>query len=182
MANEWFFKWHSIGGDTPVEIDGFDGRKIRYAGIGFGGSSRIVYWNALAIYVKKKIDEVFAHLNEELKISPGHIRGKMVIETYVLCKTFNALILQKADQTENLLLKKEKTGGVNYYKFKCEASQFALIERYKDSLIAKYEIGKKINIAERFELLASKYPVIISGVIITLLVGAFLVMLSSRFK
>jgi hypothetical protein len=33
MQNEWFFKWHHIGGDSVVEIDGFDGRMIRYGGI-----------------------------------------------------------------------------------------------------------------------------------------------------
>ena len=175
MANEWFFKWHYIGGNAPVEIDGFDGRKIRYAGIGFGGSSRIVYWNALGIYVKKKVDEVFAHLNEELEISPGHIRGEMVIETYVLCKTFNALILQKADQTENLLLKKKKTRGVNYYEYKCEASKFSLIEQYKDSLIAKYEIDKRQNVFQKIESLAKKYPYLIG----TILVGVILLIMSS---
>lgn len=30
MANEWFFKWHSIGRNSVTEIDGFDGRMIRY--------------------------------------------------------------------------------------------------------------------------------------------------------
>jgi hypothetical protein len=30
MQNEWFFKWHHIGRDRVIEIDGFDGRMIRY--------------------------------------------------------------------------------------------------------------------------------------------------------
>jgi len=176
------FKWYHIGGETPVEIDSFDGRKIRYGGLKFEGSPQLVYWNALSAYVKKKLKEIYSDLEAELKTTPEKLRHDMIVEVTVLCKDFNARILQKADQTENLLLKKEKARGVNYYEYKCEASKFSLIEQYKDSLIAKYEIGKKINIAERFELLASKYPVIISGVIITLLVGASLVMLSSRFK
>jgi hypothetical protein len=43
MQNDWFFKWHYIGLDNVVEIDGFDGRMIRYAGIKFSGSARSVY-------------------------------------------------------------------------------------------------------------------------------------------
>jgi hypothetical protein len=33
--NEWFFKWHHIGGQHVVEIDTFDGRMARYSGIKF---------------------------------------------------------------------------------------------------------------------------------------------------
>ena len=39
MANEWFFKWHHIGGERPVEIDSFRGKPIVYGGIRFSGSA-----------------------------------------------------------------------------------------------------------------------------------------------
>jgi hypothetical protein len=47
MQNEWFFKWHHIGRGGGVEIDGFDGRMIRYGGIKFSGSARNVYWGTI---------------------------------------------------------------------------------------------------------------------------------------
>ena len=41
--NEWFFKWQHIGGQHTVEIDTFDGRMAKYAGLRFAGSPRRVY-------------------------------------------------------------------------------------------------------------------------------------------
>jgi hypothetical protein len=32
MLNEWFFKWHSIGGERAVGIDSFLGKPIVYGG------------------------------------------------------------------------------------------------------------------------------------------------------
>lgn len=70
MLNEWFFKWHQINFNPPVEIDSFDGRKITYGGITFWGSSREVYWHTLARYIRKKIDEVFREIECVLETYP----------------------------------------------------------------------------------------------------------------
>lgn len=43
MANDWFFKWHFIGNDGPVEIESFRGKPIIYGGIQFSGSAHQVY-------------------------------------------------------------------------------------------------------------------------------------------
>jgi hypothetical protein len=67
FENEWFFKWHQIGGQRVVEIDTFDGRSARYSGIRFGGSSRLVYWNAIKRGVRKEIIEQFAWVEERVR-------------------------------------------------------------------------------------------------------------------
>jgi class 3 adenylate cyclase len=59
FANEWFFKWHHIGGRQIVEIDLFDGRKARYGGIRFEGSPHDVYWDAIARGARKEVIEQF---------------------------------------------------------------------------------------------------------------------------
>ena len=55
MQNNWFFKWHFIGKDDPVEIDSFDGRLISYQGVSFFGSPQQAYWETIQRYLKKKV-------------------------------------------------------------------------------------------------------------------------------
>lgn len=67
FTNEWFYKWHFIGRDGPVSIDGFDGRQIQYCGIKFSGTARDVYWNAIVLGVKKEIIEQMAWVDDEVR-------------------------------------------------------------------------------------------------------------------
>ncbi|MCL4672043.1 MAG: hypothetical protein KJZ64_03730 [Sphingomonadaceae bacterium] len=67
FVNEWFFKWHFIGKDGPVEIDSFDGRVIRYGGIQFSGTARDIYWNTIVRGVRKEINEQFAWVDSEIR-------------------------------------------------------------------------------------------------------------------
>src|SRR5258706_12656096 len=66
MQNEWFFKWHHIGADSVVEIDGFDGSMIRYGGIKFSGTARDVYWSTIQRYARQKVGQLFGqgHVGE----------------------------------------------------------------------------------------------------------------------
>jgi len=57
--NEWLCKWHHIGGQQTVEIDLFNGRKTSYAGIGFEGSPRQVFWDAVTRGLRKEVVEQF---------------------------------------------------------------------------------------------------------------------------
>ena len=87
MQNEWFFKWHHIGGDRGVEIDGFDGRMIRYGGINFSGTPRNVYWSTIQRYARQKIGQLFDELEIELQKypqRPGPRRWKNSTSGYLL--------------------------------------------------------------------------------------------------
>ncbi|ESZ87894.1 MAG: molecular chaperone Tir [Blastomonas sp. CACIA14H2] len=67
FRNQWFFKWHHIGGEQTVEIDLFDGRHAYYAGICYSGSPQTVYWDAVARGVRKEIIEQFAWIEEAIR-------------------------------------------------------------------------------------------------------------------
>jgi hypothetical protein len=103
MGNEWFSKWHYIGGQTPVEIDGFDGRKIRYGGIKFTGSPRAVYWATLARYLKLKNREVFDKAEEELKTSPSSQIEDTISDTRALMESFTRTIAHDAVELDRIL-------------------------------------------------------------------------------
>lgn len=65
--NQWLFKWHHIGRDGPVDIDTFDGGHAHYSGIGFVGSPRQVYWDALPRGIRKEISDQFSWLDAEVR-------------------------------------------------------------------------------------------------------------------
>lgn len=67
FQNEWFFKWHHIGGGEPVEIDQFNGRLAHYGGIQFSGSVRDVYWESIARGLRKEIVDQFAWIEASVK-------------------------------------------------------------------------------------------------------------------
>lgn len=67
FRNEWFFKWHHIGGQRAIEIDQFDGRHAHYAGIAFSGSAHDVYWDAIVRGVRKEIVEQLAWVEDAVR-------------------------------------------------------------------------------------------------------------------
>jgi hypothetical protein len=103
MANEWFFKWHFIGRDGPVDIDGFDGRKIHYGGIQFGGSARLVYWSTLARYLKLKVGDIFDKLEIELKEYPFAQAKLAITETRDTITSFVQAITRDAIEKDRVL-------------------------------------------------------------------------------
>jgi hypothetical protein len=103
MQNEWFFKWHHIGGVSVIEIDGFDGRMIRYAGIKFSGTARAVYWGTIQLYARKKVGELFDELESDLKRYPVEIRAKALIETEAFIRIFAVKIRNAAVEKDRVL-------------------------------------------------------------------------------
>lgn len=67
FINEWLFKWHYIGGERAVEIDTFDGRMARYAGIKYDGSAYQIFWQTITRGVRKEIVEQFAWIEERVR-------------------------------------------------------------------------------------------------------------------
>lgn len=65
--NQWLFKGHGVGRDGSVDADTFDGGYAHYSGIGFAGSLRQVYWDALLRGVRKEISEQFSWLDVEVR-------------------------------------------------------------------------------------------------------------------
>ena len=103
MENEWFFKWHYIGKDGPVEIDGFDGRKITLGNVTFWGSPREVYWQTLHRYLRNKIAEIFANVETEIKTYPRRQMAAAINEAEEISIGFVDKILHAATTKDKTL-------------------------------------------------------------------------------
>lgn len=95
MKNEWFFKWHQIKRDSVVDIDSFDGRNIRYGNVEYSGSARLVYWDTIQRYLRKKLREILDELERQLPTYPLEIRKRTIREV----KTPIFLFLQEIRNT-----------------------------------------------------------------------------------
>lgn len=103
MQNEWFFKWHHIGGNRTIEIDGFDGRSICYSGLQFDGSARDVYWDTIQRYIRKKISTLFDELEIEIKDYEPSVRRNALTEVSSLITGFSNRIRKIAIDKDRIL-------------------------------------------------------------------------------
>jgi hypothetical protein len=103
MQNEWFFKWHFIGKDGPVEIDSFDGRMLKYGGVDFSGTTREIYWDTLKRYISNKVDDIFAELEMKLSSYPVEIANQTIDDTLSLLVSFNRRIADIAVEKDKIL-------------------------------------------------------------------------------
>lgn len=110
MLNDWFFKWHFIGRDGPVEIDGFDARKISYGGTKFWGTPREVYWTALGRYARKTIDEIFTQAEEAVAAYPYRQALAAVDDVQRLVGSFLAQVARDAVDKDRIL----RGDGMNF--------------------------------------------------------------------
>ncbi len=110
FENEWFFKWHHIGGQRVVEIDMFDGRQARYAGIKFSGSARDVFWNAIARGLRREIIEQFAWIEERVRIYARAQAEMAIDECAVLLTAFANTVRHSAVNKDRIL----RGDGINF--------------------------------------------------------------------
>ena len=103
MQNEWFFKWHHIGGQRAVEIDSFRGKLIVYGGIKFSGSAHRVYWDTIQHYLRKKIGAIFNSLEEDIQKYPLEIRAEALTEAQWMVNQFAAQIRRAAIEKDRIL-------------------------------------------------------------------------------
>jgi hypothetical protein len=103
MQNEWFFKWHAIGGQQPVMIESFNGKPICYGGIKFSGSAHSVYWDTIQRYLRKKIGLIFDGLEEELKKYSLEVRQRALTGAQSIVGQFVARIRRTAIEKDRIL-------------------------------------------------------------------------------
>ncbi len=101
--NEWFFKWHHIGGDQPVAIDTFDGRSAHYSGVGFGGSPRQIYWDAVVRGVRKEINDQFAWVGAEVRNYTHETTFRAIDESAGQLASFARAIRRAAVEKDRIL-------------------------------------------------------------------------------
>jgi hypothetical protein len=101
--NEWLFKWHHIDGQRVVEIDTFDGRMARYAGLKFAGSPRAVFWDAIARGVRKEVIEQFAWIEERVRLYARAPAEEAIDECAGLLTAFAQSVRRAAVQKDRIL-------------------------------------------------------------------------------
>lgn len=110
MQNEWFFLWHHIGGEPLVEIDGFNGRMIKYSGIKFSGSAHTVFWDTIQRYLRQKIGSLCDDLEGELQRYPIDTRRRTLNEAKALMRNFARKIRRAAVEKDQIL----RGDGINF--------------------------------------------------------------------
>lgn len=138
MENEWFFKWHFIGEDGPVEIDSFRGRPIHYGGIVYSGSAVDVYWDTISHYRKIKVSEFFDKVEVDLPKHPKHVREQAIKEAGGLIKMFASSIQRRAVKRDRIL----RGDGINFPKPRdgghWEGSSQSVIDTRVEGLLESY--------------------------------------------
>lgn len=138
MENEWFFKWHLIGKEGPVEIESFGGKPIHYGGIAYSGSAVDVYWGAISRYRKLKVSKFFDVVEAELPKYPKHVREQAIREAGGLITMFANSIQRSAVEKDRIL----RGDGVNFPilldRGKWEGSSQSVIDTRAKGLLESY--------------------------------------------
>lgn len=103
MHNEWFFKWHFIGDDKTIEIEKFNGTPIRYSGMVYSGSCRLVYWDTIQRYLKQKVGTTFDSVENQLNKYPIDIKERILLEVKILIIEFADKIRRTAIDKDRIL-------------------------------------------------------------------------------
>jgi len=103
MQDEWFFKWHFIGAGSVAEMDNFRGGRIRYGGLKFDGSCRLVYWDTISFYLRQQIGVLFDQVEAAISNYPSEIRSKATAECHALISEFASQIKEAAIDTDQKL-------------------------------------------------------------------------------
>jgi hypothetical protein len=103
MQNEWFFKWHHIGGQRALRIDSFRGKPICYGGIKYSGTARDIYWQTIQLYLRKQIGGIFDNLEGELERYSLEVRHAALNEVEFIVTEFAAKIRRAAIETDRIL-------------------------------------------------------------------------------
>ncbi|MEG3180658.1 toll/interleukin-1 receptor domain-containing protein [Sphingomonas sp. LT1P40] len=103
FQNEWFFKWHHIGGDKIVEIDQFNGKKACYSGIAFFGTPRNIYWELIAQGVRKEIIDQLGWVEESVKGYDRSVAIRAIDQCAGLLASFARSIRREAVAKDRIL-------------------------------------------------------------------------------
>lgn len=79
IESEWFFPWHGLNSGREINLDRFDGRRIRLGGGSYGGSDEGVFWSAVGRHLSNKINEVFDLADEEIRLA-SHLKVQAIVE------------------------------------------------------------------------------------------------------
>jgi hypothetical protein len=158
MSNEWFFPWHSLGYGATVDVDDFNGRRIRIGGVRFSGSTETVYWSAVRRFIANQINNIFEAAEDEIRATSASNARAIVEDASGLLITFCQRILGEAIETDRRL-KGSGFPDPNYQS--PHAAQVLFrgdVEKRKNSMMAFYyqEQTSKQSFGKRIEKFVEK--------------------------
>lgn len=104
FANEWLFKWHNLNipGHT-VDVDRFDGGQIHLGGITFGHQQQQIFWQAIGLYLNRKIHEIFGRWDAETRTYPNNMRRASIDGVEQRLQQFVVRIVKHSTDTDRRL-------------------------------------------------------------------------------
>lgn len=158
MSNEWFFPWHSLGYGGTVDVDDFNGRRIRIGGVRFSGSTEIVCWSTVRRYIANQINDTFEATENEIRATSTSNARAIIEDASGLLIAFCQRILGEAIETDRRL---KGNGFPNPSYQSPHAAQVLFrgdVETRKSSMIAFYyqEQTSKQSLGVRIEKFVEK--------------------------
>lgn len=158
MANEWFFPWHSLSYGGRVDVDDFNGRRIRIGGVRFSGSTELVYWSTVKRYLANQINGTFETAETEIRATSSSNARAITDDVYRLLMPFCQRILGQAIETDRRL-KGQGFPDPNYQSHHAARISFlGDIEARKQSILAFYrpEAAQSPSLGQRLEKFVEK--------------------------
>lgn len=103
LDSEWFFPWHGLNSGREINIDRFDGRRIRLGGGPYGGSDESVYWTAIGRYLDNKINEIFELADKEIRDSDRSNVQAIVEDSAIVAEQYCWRVRRQAIDTDRRL-------------------------------------------------------------------------------
>jgi hypothetical protein len=101
FANEWLFPWHNLR--NSINVDRFDGGRIRLGGIRFGDQQQSIFWQAIGRYLVGKVHSIFRRWDEETKDYSVEHRRTSLEGTYRMMKVLMAGAIRRGIKTDQAL-------------------------------------------------------------------------------
>jgi hypothetical protein len=103
MQNEWFSDGTLSAVHQAWKLRVSSGSRFFMGGIKFSGSARLVYWDTIQRYLRKKIGSVFDESEQELKQYSLEIRAEALTEAKWIVSEFAAKIRRAAIEKDRIL-------------------------------------------------------------------------------
>jgi hypothetical protein len=156
MANEWFFKWHHIGG-AAIEIDSFREKPIRYGGIKFSGTAHAVYWDTIQHYLRQKVSQTFDDLEQEIKDYPPDVRRIAIKEAMHIVFGFVGKIRKQAVDKDRILRGDGITFPAARDPGRWEGSTNKEIQQRADALLAIYALETSVEAKSKLKVVHDRH-------------------------
>jgi len=137
MANEWFFPWYSLG-RGGIDVDDFNGRRIRIGGVKFSGSAELIYWATVRRYIANQINSTFESAETEIRATSTSNAQAIAEDTSRLLTPFCQRILVEAIETDRRLKGEGSPDGSYASHHAARISFIGDIEGRKNSIISFY--------------------------------------------